>query len=1086
MFRQTTAPGSVLSSHWLQERIFNSDPTPISTDELIENLDKDGLWEFDEHFLEVRTRGMYEAIKADVLREKADRDVIAEAGIMKSIGAGLLVAPLDPLNWWAPVAAVNLTRAGARVAYTTMRTAGIAGLTTAAQEPFLQGSQILRTAEEAAWDLGGSIVVGGVLGFGVSVTPIVANKAARTMRSWIDGEREGVWHERLIEAHSRVWEDANKDILTNPKGRQQQGGTRLPSVKQIETRDEAFDALQASAERYEAWKEMRTTQTGPLEWVRTAPGRLLSKVAGAHFRDPIDLVMRQSSSLAAREALELLIEIPVLLQKNFEGKATAQAVTTEVDKFLGLWAQFRSDMYGGSLTEAGKRMAGQGKSILTEARRAGFTGTTDEFEKEVVLAVVRGYTHANPAIEKASLMFKQVTDAVKDLAIKAGYDIKDADAVKFALGYSPRKYIIDAVRGPDGQGTAFIKRAKQAYYDDIFDVEFTSQGKVPTPAQLRGIRGRSQTLAKQAFRRISREETEAGGLVQANIRAGNLQNARVLPIPDEELILNGWIDPRASDLLNVHVRQTVPALLMAQRFKSPTGLADPDLSRSVIPKIEKDYEQLLTTVQNPAERRALLEEKDQVISTFRTLADQIVHGYRVGAPGPSRRAWERWETAIQGLKVFQAMRLMGGLVMSSIPDLGSLQIRNGLSRPLKALINDLRASQLADFAKLKGLTPDEVASEAKRWGAAIEWETNASIGAQLDLLSPYQARTPIQKYMAGTSKVFSVSNFSIWWNNSVKTQAFRVGMDRILEAAEKGFDNLHARDKEWMLMLGLDKAAVNRIGAAWRGQSGGLHDNFLRVAYASNWGDQEAARILGNALAKDNASTVIRPRTGDKAVIWNNPVVQIITQFQNFISSHALRTLTLAEQRIIRERGFGRDSMRVYGGMITYAALGMLSVYLGAMARDASAQLAGQVSNQVEKLFQNPGQWMAIGIERSGLTGMYGYFNTYWERLGGVGATRPLQNMMGDESLNVQARGYWQDKDPIETIGGPTAGTIAAGLRHSRAWWNHAFDDRDFKKKDAWDVRYNSPFQNHILARPIFDAGQRWYGEDVLGLQYDD
>lgn len=1079
MFRQSTTTGSVFNSHYLSERLFNHDPTPMSTDELIEALDRDGLWGREDHFLEVRTRGMYSAIRSDIRQEEADREVISDSGIMASLGAGILVAPLDPINWIPIGTAAKGAYTGGKILETTMKTAGAAGIATALQEPFLQGSQQLRTLDEAVFDLGGSMAIGAILGFGVTATPVVANKAVATMRKWAASDD---WRERHLESMAKVWEQANDAVVNSPSGKRVKGGGRLPSTKQLEARDEAFDALQTAAERQEAFKELSMANSGPFEWARTAPGRLLSKVVGPQFRDPIDFVMKRAQSLEARQALEQIIEIPVALNKNYAGKPTAQAVTTEVDQFVGKWAEFRDSMMGGSLTETGKRVMGKGNSLYIEARRGGFTGGMDDFEKEIVLAVVRGYTHQNPAIEKASLMFKQVTDAVGKLAEKAGYEPMPATP-KFALGYSPRKYVVANVRGPDGQGTAFIGRAQKAYYDDILDAEFTSQGKVPSSQQLAGINKRSKNLAKQAFRRITREETEEGGLIQANIRAGNPQTERVLPIPDEELIVNGWIDPRATDLLNVHVRQTVPALLLAEKFKTPTGLPDPNLRASLIPKITKEYDTLAATVKSAEERAALLEERDALIYTFKTLSDQIVHGTRIGSPNWSRRAMEKIEQGVQAVKLYQVTRLMGGLVMASVPDVANFQLRHGLARPLKAFVNDLRASNALNLATLKGMTPEAIVNEAKRMGAATEWATNADMASHLDLLSPYQARNGFQRFMASSAKTFSVSNFSVWWNDTMKTRSFRVGMDRILEGAEKGFDNLSQMDRDFMAVLGLGKKELERVGAAWRSQANGLHDNFLRVAYASGWDDQEAARLLGNALAKDNASTVVRPRIGDKATIWNNPLVQVITQFQNFVSSHALRTITYAEQRVIRELGFGPDSFRVYGGMVTLASLGMMTAYLYAISRDAAKISKGEPAPAVEKLLNNPGQWMALGIERSSLLGMYGYYNSYWERLGNPGLTRPIQNMMGDESRQVEARGRWLDRDPGGVLLGPTASQTFDAAKLAGHWSRYAFDDRDFKRSDARTVREAAPFQNHVIMRHFFDYLEKdGIGDTLMGI----
>jgi hypothetical protein len=1087
MFRQTTTPGSLFSSNSLDERLLPTDTTPMSTDQLIEAMDRDGMWTHEDHFLQVRTVGMYNAIRRDIEQETADREVIADAGMMNALGAGILVAPLDPLNWLPVGAAVNRIRTGSTILNTTLRTAGAAGISSALQEPLLQASQELRTQEEAAFDIGGSMLLGGILGGGAAVvasgaTSASAQRAVQAARSWFTSTD---WNERVLDNSIAAWNQINDAIRTNPQGRRTAGGGRAPSVRQLEQREEAFDALQAAAERIEAVNDLRMATSGPMEWARTAIPRLAGKVLGPSFLDPIDYVTKRTATLAGKEALEKLIELPVLLNKNLEGRPTAQAATTAMDQYIGHWAAFRDSLYGGSLTEAGKRTMGVGDSLYTAARRQGFTGGFEEFDRQIFRAVVNGHVDpgGNPAITQAAQRFRELTESHRELAARAGYQLPNTP--RGALGYAPRHYIVPNVVGPDGRGTQFIADVRRGYRNELLTDALAAlpPGQTLSPQARAGIDRRAARLARQAFARITKETNVDGGLRYADATAGSPLRERVIPLADSFLLERGYIDGRATDVINLHIRRTVPELLLGERFRTATDLPDPSLENSVIPAITREYEQLMANVTDATERAALQKERNNLHAVFRNLRDGILSGPTIGDSGVNFRPLEN---AVGLVKMYQATRLMGGLLIASIPDVANLQLRHGLGRTLTTFANDIsRAERLGSAARLQGLKPEFVADEAKRWGASVEWATNSVMASHLDLLSPYQANTPFQRGLANLSKTFSVANFSIFWNDTMKTAAFRAGMDRVLTAAERGFANISEAEQRMLSSLGLGAREVNRIGAAWRSQNHALNDGFLRWGQMSEWADQDAARLLANALAKDNASTVIRPRLGDKATITTNPIVQLLIQFQNFTFSHALRTLTLAEQRVIAERGMGRDSLRVYGGLSTMVMLGMASHYLYALARDAVKGVNGEEMPTVEKLHRNPGQWISGGLERSSILGLYGYYNNYYERLGNVGITRALQTAAGDESLQVEHKGRWYDRDPAQVLLGPTASQTIDLFKLGNHFNRNVFDDKPLRKFDARTVREAFPFQNHIIMRHVFDEAQRWLGEDIMGIAYD-
>lgn len=1084
LWRQYDPIGSLLSNKSLQDRILGRDNTPITTDELVKALDADGLWGNEDRFLEVETRGQYDSTKRQIQQELADRDVIESAGTGETLLTGAVVGAANPINWIPASWAARGILAGERVVQVAGATAltGLASQTL--NEALLQPTQELRSAEESAINVGSAGIIAGVLGGGAAAltSPAVRTAVGNTINSW---RRTPDWNTRLFQAHEAAYQAIVDEMQFNPQGRRVRGGGRLPSVEQMARHDEAFDALQASEARIEQANDMRMATAGPLEWARTAVPRILGKWK-PEFLDPLDYITKRSSTVAGKYALEKLTEIPVLLNKNLQGRPTAIAASTEMDGWVGLWSEFHNAMWGGNLREGLKTGASRlgvadlGNSYYTQARRAGFQGDFEQFDRAVFRAVVNGHADpdGNAAVTLAAQHVKRITEAERELANKAGHLLAN-DSPKYALGYVNRQYIVPNVVGSDGQGTHFRFHAQRAFYSELYGElwqEASAAGRTITPQELAGVQRRSQRLADQAYRNITRQGGGVErGFTYADRTAGASLRERVVPLDDAWLLENNYIDGRITDVLNTHMRRAIPELLLSERFKTPTGLPDPSLEHSVVPAIVQEYDQLLSVARNPGERTQIINERNNTLAVLRGIRDEFLRGPKIGEGG-----WEKLERGIAAVKLYQAVRLMGGLVWASVPDLASIQMRHGFAKPMTALGRKFHQSvghTLAGLPKNKAMQDELV-----RMGTAVEWATNAGLAAQADLLSPFADSNRLQRALFSMSRAFSVTNFSVAWNDTWKSVAGRAAMDTILSVAERGFDRVTEAERRQMAMLGLGKAEVNRIGAAWRSQSQGLHDGMLRAAYPSEWSDKEAARMFGAALQKDNASSVIRPRTGDTGSLWNNLLLALLTQFQKFQFSFALRALTLGEQRIIHNGPVSRDALRVYASMGNYVALGMLSSYLLAAAKDL--MLPDEEKHFVKQLTDNPGQWISTGVDRSGVAGLFGYYNTYWERLGGIGVTRSLQNAFDDPSLEATQKGRWLERDPLQVLLGPTVSQTADLFKTGKHIWNNALDgENELRKSDARTIREASPFQNHLLLRYLFDEAQKALAEDVMGLE---
>jgi hypothetical protein len=853
-----------------------------------------------------------------------------------------------------------------------------------------------------------------------------------------------------------------------------------PTGLQVFTARQALDALKAAEDRLALFNDNQLAKAGPLEWSRTFVPRIIGQF-NVRFLDPIDTIMKRSNSSVAREATQKMIEIPALLQKNLRGLPTDIAVSTEADQFMGAWATWRDKMWGGGVTETVKGKIGLGETYFAQARQAGFVGSQKDFSIAVDSAVRRGFTDPNPGVQRAAQDLKKlVIDPVRDYARAAGIDLPDEPFG--AAGFAPRRYNLAAVIGPDGQGTAFKKLVQQYQHDKLMAeaaAQSAATGKPITPRQLREIKIDARNFAHGAFETITKGNvTEDSGFANAfmGTAGGTPFKARTVPVPDDVLVQGGFLDQSIDDLMQVYLHSTVPTILLARRFKTKDGAPDPSLENSIIPAIQRERDQLVKVAKTTKEREAINADFNRTVQMVRDLRDSLVHRDRYA---PRTRQQARMESLVDNVKRFQVIRLLGNNPLTQLPDVANVLIRQGPAR-MARLIGD----SAVKAARMEGFNGQAAADEAKRMGAAIEWAAGSNVMSMADLDSPLQGVSgPFTRGMHNLTRTFSVLNFATHWNDITKRAVYRATTDRILANTEKGWANLDEPERAFMSMLGIGEKQLERIGTAWQSQAA-KHDGYLRWAEASTWADKEAARSFSAAMNKDVASTIIRPRAGDRALAFSTPMISLLFQFQSFLMSHALRTLTLAEQRVRAFGPFSQDALRIYMGVTTAVALGWMAERLYAMAKDAI--LPEHERRHVRDLEQNPGQHIARAVDRSSILGLFGQTNGIWERMGAHGQTRLYSSLAGDQRhLELAARGRTaSDRDVLAVLLGPSASQFADLARFGVNVSRHHFADRDYTTRDAFVLRQALPFQNLIWSRKIFDEAERLIGQDLLGVPH--
>lgn len=433
-FRQENIVGSALSSNSFAERL---SPTPYSpamtSQQVMSRLEKDGLTHQMHRFLGVKTEAQYEAIKADIERELEDRRLLAASGLRGTalqMAAGVLDLPtLLPAGWAVKAArGANAARIGALFGVT-------AGADASITELILQQTQQLRSAEESAANIGGSIVLGSVLGFGIGkvLAPEDAARVQGRMNETLDEAKAGFPQARSAgAAYLNQWQQMVERGLDRPD--------RLSSFG-------AFETLEAAGK---------------------LPGWL-----GENLRIP-RFELERGLTRTEREIANLIANNPSISRANVEGIANPRSVESIMDEFTGEFAQAVREI-----------------EDLYRQNRSSYADF-DAFDKEIAKAAALGDVHHDPVVAKAAqILRKRVWDKVLDRHVENGNWNREDMVPRNAHSYFPLVNDAEAIRARKeeyidyytngfkrqlDEEFAAASRARDARQSDIEDARIALKG----------------------------------------------------------------------------------------------------------------------------------------------------------------------------------------------------------------------------------------------------------------------------------------------------------------------------------------------------------------------------------------------------------------------------------------------------------------------------------------------------------------------------------------------------------------------------------------------------------------------------------
>jgi hypothetical protein len=693
--------------------------------------------------------------------------------------------------------------------------------------------------------------------------------------------------------------------------------------------------------------------------------------------NPLARVMN-SMSKRARILMQEIADVPFLLNKHLKGIATPVSAEGEI------------------LAEQAVRydLIKKTDAAWAEHKAAGGSLSRGRFAEEVAFALRRGDVSADPAVQKLLTPYrKYFTDSLKKLKA-AGLVAEDA-SVQFATSYLPRLY--DHVK---------IKSNRIALEDALTDW-FSRSGDVDKAEIKSAVTDVVETL-RGAYRDHAQIQPGFVG------KSGSLLG-RTLSVPDE--VLEPWLVNDVEKVMESYIRSTTPQLVLKKKF------GDIDMKQQM-QDVSDEFDAMRERAKTNESKAHIDSQKDATLRDLQAVRDMLLGKFAKPADPDS--------ILTRTGRVFRAwnyVRLLGGQVLSSLPDAGRIVARHGLIKTAA------KVARLVSDSGLRNMTKDE----AHRIGTALEYVLNTRADTLADIGDEF-ASSKLDRVLRRESNRFSRLTGMASWNSALKTLAVGLEQDAIVRAAKGGA--MSKFQKGTLAQLGIGDRMAQRISKELDTHAAQTEGLFR--ANAEKWTDKEAAAAYEGALLKSADQVVLTKGVGDVPLFMSKEIGKTLLQFKSFGMAAVNRQLIPMAQGL------------AHGDLATLNGAWMMMA-LGALANAARDTASGY------KPSTDPTRIAIEAFDRAG-------FTTF--------LSEPLDILSG--TLGGPRFGRFTSQSVTETLGGPTFGTG----EDIRKTLQGAFTDKgqfspSLKADDIYRFRKLLPYQNLFYLRRIVNMLEGEFSEAI-------
>jgi hypothetical protein len=632
--------------------------------------------------------------------------------------------------------------------------------------------------------------------------------------------------------------------------------------------------------------------------------------------------------------------------------------------------------------------------VFKEYKKNGGTLNRREFGEEVGKAVRNGSD--DPDVQKvADLYNSKVYEPVKNDAIKAKLLPEDVD-VTTAKNYLNRvwnkqKLSANASRFNDIASSWLIKRQPELDIEDARELSREIFGRIISTPD-----GRLDYDYKMG-------ENLSKGTGRASGVAGTLKK-RSFDIDDA--LVEEFLENDIEVLSNIYTRKTVPDIELVREF------GDVNLSAE-IKEIEQAWNKKIEAAKTQKEAIRLGKKRDKDIRDIAAMRDRIRNRFNIA---DSDNPWVRTARVARDLNY---MRLLGGVVASSIPDVGRVVAAEGAFKAFgtgfKALGGGLKGFKLA-------------AREAKLAGVGTDVLTGGRAEVLADVADYAQGGSAFERGVRSAAAKFSSINLMNRWTAGMKQWHAVTTQTRITDDLLKG-----KYDKR-LGQLGIDEPNAQNIAKQLEKYAENIDGAW--VANTKDWDAPSLVELWRTALRKESDRVVIVPGQ-ERPLFMSSEMGKTVFQFKTFMFS--------ATQRIMISSLQNQDKHMLQGIMT------MIS--FGAMAYAFKQWDAGR------EISDDPRVLIAEGIDRSGMLGILMEFNNTAEKISSNSVG--FRTMLG---VGAPASRY-ATRSALDSMAGPTFGLAGDFIKTMGA----ATNQYEWSDSDIRAIRRLIPGQNLTFIRQGFD-----------------
>lgn len=696
------------------------------------------------------------------------------------------------------------------------------------------------------------------------------------------------------------------------------------------------------------------------------------------------LRLSTSAEVETRRITQDLLETPYIYEENALGNAPGIAVETAVKQYQwplvqGIQAldseyvKYRTGQAGGR----GARIAIQAGDL--RGGRAPDVLTFSQFKEAVGKAMRRADNSNIPEVAAAAKAArKHVFDPPKDAAIEVGLLPPKLDRV-FAPSYLTRIWNSQRIVAQRPAWTKMVvtwMKREQAKVKPDADEESLQFANLTEPELVDIADQITTTLIGTPGGRIHYQA------IPVSLKSAPSLKERTFAIPD--LFTDGvtrvedFLESDVERIMNFYIRTMAPDIELARKF----GTAD---MAEQIKKIQDAYSKRMNAAKTEAERKRLNDRRIDDIRDISAMRDRLRGTY--AAPSDPNSILSRTVTVI---KDWNYMRLLGGMVISSMPDAARPAMTQGLGRAIgRGLIPMMRNMKALKLS----------AEEVRKAGVALDMVSGSRATSLADLGDDYGRLSKFERASGAAANIFGTAALMNPWNAALKQFTGVLVQDRIIEGVE-AFARGAATPQiiEQLADMRINRQMADKIARQFA-KHGETVDG-LRIANTDLWDAPDAVMHYRAAIAREVDKAIVTPGVGDRPLsasrlLGSPELAKLVFQFRAFMFASTQRALI---------SGLQRRDLATLNGIFLSVGLGAFTYYL-------KAKMAGIEPSD------DPLVWISEGIDRSGVTGSLYDVNNIVEK-----ATR------GHVGINALRGGppmsRYASRNILGAVLGPTVGTI--------------------------------------------------------------